>query len=102
MIGRPPEAGLFPSATVIRSSGTCTAGPPRDCSAQTDQCNVGVCNEATDACEKNPTPKNGTGCDDGQFCTVDDKCVSGTCTAGPPRDCSAQTDQCNVGECDEA
>ncbi len=29
---------------------------------------------------------DGTTCDDGAFCTLDDQCVSGTCT-GSPRDC---------------
>jgi hypothetical protein len=40
-------------------------------------------------------------CDDGQYCTVNEACVSGTCTAGDPRDCSALDDICLAGVCNE-
>ena len=52
------------------------------------------------ACEE-PAP-NGTSCDDGQFCTVNDSCQNGTCEPGSNRDCSAIGDQCNEGVCNEA
>ena len=39
-----------------------------------------------------------TDCDDGLFCTVEDKCESGECN-GQPREC--ETDQCNEAYCIE-
>ena len=45
------------------SSGSC-GGVHRDCSAAGDQCNDGVCNEATDTCDAQQKPV-GTSCDDG-------------------------------------
>ena len=43
---------------------------------------------------------DGTACDDGLFCTVDDQCIAGTCE-GTAMDCSYLSDQCNIGECNE-
>ena len=43
---------------------------------------------------------DGTTCDDGLYCTVNDVCTSGFC-GGSPRDCSHLDDQCNDGACDE-
>jgi hypothetical protein len=39
-------------------------------------------------------------CDDGQWCTINDQCVSGACI-GSLRDCSAVGNQCNLGVCNE-
>ena len=69
-----------------------------DCTSLSDQCNVGTCN-ASNTCEKTPS-NQGLTCDDGLFCTTGDTCGGGTCS-GPARGCSAQSDQCNVGTCDE-
>jgi len=44
---------------------------------------------------------DGTPCDDGAFCTVNDTCATGTCGGGP-RDCSATADQCHDPICVEA
>ena len=44
---------------------------------------------------------DGTVCDDGLYCTVDDECTGGVCTSGTPRDCSGAGDQCTNGVCDE-
>jgi len=78
----------------------CVRRSAADCSALSDQCNVGVCDEANDVCVAQPKP-DGTVCDDGLYCTVNDACTGGVC-GGAPRDCSALSDQCNVGVCDEA
>jgi hypothetical protein len=76
-------------------------GADRDCSDEGDACNDGVCDEDADACAKQPLA-DGTACQDGQYCTVDDTCQSGSCTAGPSRDCSwAATNQCEEGVCRE-
>ncbi len=84
--------------------GTCNSGvcesQPRDCSGEGDQCNVGVCDEATDSCVPQPV-SDGTACDDGAFCTTSDTCNAGVC-GGAARDCTSAGDQCNSGVCDEA
>ena len=84
--------------------GSCQ-GDPVDCSAEDDQCNDGVCNPGTGACEKDPV-EDGTECEDGDVCTsadttpqTPDECRSGEC-AGDPVDCSAADDPCNDGVCD--
>jgi slime mold repeat-containing protein len=80
-------------------AGICTGTNPVVCAAL-DQCHVaGVCDPATGICS-NPDEADGTTCDDGQFCTVNDTCTAGVC-GGSSRDCSALGDQCNDGTCNE-
>ncbi len=43
--------------------------------------------------------QDGTFCDDGLWCTIEDQCTSGVC-GGVTRDCSSQT-ECTLGYCDE-
>lgn len=43
---------------------------------------------------------DGTLCDDGKFCLMDETCQAGLCQ-GSSRDCSAFSDSCNEGLCDE-
>ncbi|MFC1654515.1 RCC1 domain-containing protein [Myxococcota bacterium] len=81
-------------------SGSCTGGSGRDCSGAGDQCNAGVCNEGTDACEPDPAPREGQPCDDGLYCSDPDTCQSGNCQ-GPALDCSSMDNACNVGACNE-
>jgi hypothetical protein len=76
----------------------CKPGTPVDCSGLSNQCNVGVCNEATDSCQAQPVA-NGTICNDGLFCTVGDSCQNGICV-GTPRDCSDGIG-CTNDSCDE-
>jgi len=40
-------------------------------------------------------------CDDGSFCTVGERCDSGKCSGGAPRDCTALADACNAASCSE-
>jgi len=42
---------------------------------------------------------DGTTCDDGNLCTVDDECTAGVC-GGTTKDCSDLDDQCQEGICD--
>ncbi len=79
-------------------NGSCV-GEPVDCSVVSDFCNVGSCDEAAGGCVGIPRD-DGTSCDDGKFCTVNDHCTAGACM-GDPRDCSAAGDACNTGVCDE-
>jgi hypothetical protein len=94
------DDALFCTTAEVCLSGTCGGGAPTDCTAFDDQCNQGVCDETADTCMAQAISE-GFACDDGQFCTTAEKCVSGVCGAGSPTDCSAQDDQCNVGVCDE-
>ena len=64
-------------------------------------CTQDTCTVATGACTNDPTPLEGAGCNDFLFCTVNDKCGSGTC-GGTARDCSASADACNDGVCSES
>ncbi len=74
------------------------AGGDKDCSGAGDQCNLGLCNAGTGACEPDALP-NGTGCDDTLFCTDVDECSGGVCAgAGDP---CTQGDQCSDA-CNEA
>ncbi|MGM0578259.1 MAG: hypothetical protein ACQEXJ_21225 [Myxococcota bacterium] len=49
-------------------------------------CELPTCDPETGDCGVVPAP-DGTGCDDGDPCTVGDTCQGGTCTGGPPRTC---------------
>jgi hypothetical protein len=78
-----------------------------DCSGEDDQCNDGVCNDATGACEAIPVADS-TSCEDGNVCTSEtgaaqtpDHCEAGDCV-GVPVDCSGEDDQCNDGVCNAA
>jgi RHS repeat-associated protein len=79
-------------------SGVCTAGSSVVCTAS-DQCHVaGTCNPATGVCS-NPAATNGTVCNDGNACDLNDTCQSGTCTAGSSVTCTP-IDACHgAGTC---
>jgi len=79
-------------------NGQCTKGPPVDCSVFDGPCAVGTC-IAGQGCI--PMPVNdGTGCNDGLFCTVNDKCTAGMCK-GDPNPCAPPNNSCQTGLCDE-
>jgi len=77
-----------------------------DCSAiNAPDCFIAVCNEGN-----YPGPigscvvvadEDGTSCDDGLFCTVDDSCQAGACTGGPQNDCGMTPPECSEVVCDE-
>lgn len=48
-----------------------------------------------------PDTQDGDPCDDGQKCTVDEKCDAGECGSGKSRDCSYLSDGCNGADCAE-
>ncbi|MBI5543491.1 MAG: hypothetical protein HY901_06350 [Deltaproteobacteria bacterium] len=82
------------------SAGSCV-GSARDCSSLDATCTRGSCNEAQRACVSVPGG-DGTSCEDGHYCTVDDTCEGGTCHGGAARDCSDQETLCQTAHCDEA
>ena len=84
-----------------------TAAPVIACSSDIDcndgnPCTTDVCvNPGTvDAYCQNTAVADGTTCDDGKFCTVNDVCTAGVC-GGVARDCSDGI-ACTVDSCDEA
>src|SRR5262249_54539147 len=80
-------------------SAACVGGNPVVCTAS-DQCHdAGVCTPATGTCSK-PAKPDGSGCDDGNLCTLADQCVGGQC-AGTSEICGdgVVEAQCNE-QCD--
>ena len=70
-----------------------------DCSKATSEpCFEGACDRASGACKVVPAA-DGTSCDDGQFCTIGDRCQSGLCKGGAPNPCG--TTDCLEGVCNE-
>ncbi len=61
-------------------NGLCVGDVP-DCTAEDDQCNVGVCSEGSGGCVKTPRA-NDTRCEDGSSCTGGDVCQDGVCAGG--------------------
>jgi len=61
-------------------------------------CNKNQCNILTGKCEQKDV-LNGSKCSDTDPCTVNDICIGGQCTSGPPADCSTAADDCNKAEC---
>jgi cysteine-rich repeat protein len=78
-----PDCVVEPGSVVV-----CT-DPPGDCFQP-------VCDPATGSCEDEPLV-DGTPCDDGAFCTADDRCSAGVCQGGgdtcPAGGCSAGCDE---------
>lgn len=85
----------------VCAAGQCVGGAAKPCPAS-DQCHdPGVCNPATGVCS-DPAKTNGTACDDGNGCTINDACVAGTCWSTTPKPCLA-LDQCHdAGTCNPA
>jgi hypothetical protein len=82
-------------------SGTCAAGPAKTCNTPPDTCRegTGICEEPTGDCKYALRPATSV-CDDGNKCTLDDKCDAiGTCT-GTAKTCDAPPSQCHMGSCD--
>ncbi len=78
-----------------------------DCSQmKTPQCTVSVCNTgqalgALNTCVAVPSA-DGIACDDGQFCTTSDVCMSGTCVGGAQNDCGMVPAPCTSVVCTES
>ncbi|HVU02140.1 MAG TPA: lamin tail domain-containing protein [Polyangiaceae bacterium] len=68
------------------ATGHCNTDPCATlvCDQPPDQCHIGTCNGA---CQYTTAKPDGSTCDDGNPCTVQDSCTSGTC-AGEPKVCN--------------
>ena len=95
------DDGTWCSETDVCTSGACV-GVARDCSGVSDSCNAGACDEATDTCLPQALP-NGTGCDDGDACSMNDACNGGLCGGLPlDADGDGSVDQaCGGLDCDD-
>jgi len=80
------------------TGGTC-GGSVRDCSGWADECHNGLCDDVGDTCYSQQKA-NGTPCNDGLYCTVNDACAAGACSGGA-RDCAAWGDDCHNGVCND-
>ncbi|MEC8024970.1 MAG: hypothetical protein VX223_13630 [Myxococcota bacterium] len=74
--------------------GTCTPGVPAICDDE-NPCTTDTCNPIGGQCTSTP---NSASCDDGDDCTVDDKCFNGSCAPGEILDCSDDND-CTKDAC---
>ncbi len=93
------DDGAFCTTGDACRAGQCR-GAARDCNPPGEPCRVGTCDERRDRCDVGNRP-NGTACDDGQFCSVGDRCYSGTCRPTGSRDCPDANAGCARGVCDE-
>jgi len=91
------DDGLWCTVGDTCAGGVCS-GSNRDCS-DGNVCTADSCNEVADSCNNIAVP-DGTGCDDGLYCTVGETCSGGSCGGGMPRNCT-DGNQCTVDTCDE-
>lgn len=98
MAGSPCDDG-DPCTNNDECTGSGCVGIPTDCSYLDSDCTIGQCDGAG-GCISVPRG-NGTACDDGDPCTVNDGCIDGVCT-GTPLDCSSLDSDCTIGQCDGA
>jgi hypothetical protein len=92
--GLPCETGNLCTADTC-NDGRCQQGPVTVICPD-PQCQK--CNPATGTCQP---VANGTACDDGNKCTLNDTCQAGVCTPGPLKDCS-DNNECTTDSCDPA
>ncbi len=82
------------------TNGQCIAGGMVDCSFLDGECSQGYCDPQI-GCKVMPL-NDGTPCNDGFFCTINDTCNNGMC-AGVPNPCTPPgSDICMIGSCNEA
>jgi hypothetical protein len=101
-----PDGSACADGNACTLSDTCQAGScvgaDRVTCAATDQCHeTGTCDPATGQCS-NPVKPDGSGCADGNACTLSDTCQAGSCVGADPVTCAA-SDQCHEpGACNPA
>ncbi|MFH1473568.1 MAG: S8 family peptidase [Candidatus Aenigmatarchaeota archaeon] len=94
------DDGLYCNGAETCISGVCQSGASVGCSYLDNQCNVGICDEASDSCVAQPRP-DGTSCNDGLFCNVGETCQAGACGGGEAYTCGVN-DTCTIASCDES
>jgi len=95
----PCEDGNKCTANDTCASGTCTAGSPVVCMPQNDCQENGLCDPVTGACAYYLKP-DGTACNDGNACSMNDKCKAGACIDSTPLVCPPPANNClGAGTC---
>lgn len=77
----------------------CSSIDPPDCHVSV--CNTGEHPGTVGTCVVVPAA-DGSGCDDGLFCTTNDACQAGACVGGPENDCGMDPGPCDAIVCDES
>lgn len=95
----PCDDGQFCTAGDACSLGACVGGTASGCD-DGDACTVDTCDEETDSCGTSGSAEDGTPCDDGLFCTLDDVCTAGECSGATPNTCDDAND-CTKDSCNE-
>lgn len=95
------DDGLFCTVNDVCVEGVCLSDEMNDCGLDGSQCTAIACDEETKSCDEVPANEGST-CDDGLFCTVNDVCEKGECTATEANDCGMEGDQCTTIACDES
>jgi len=80
-------------------SGACTGGVPKLCT-DGESCTVDTCETSSGKCVF-AAVLDGTKCEDGNACTLNDACQTGKCVGGLPRSCT-DGNPCTTDNCDPA
>ena len=75
-------------------NGVCKGFPNTCGAAVNDPCKTGVCNEAQKTCVA-VAGNDGAMCDDGNLCTMGEKCLAGSCVGGGPANDGVMCDDGN-------
>ncbi|MGC4117572.1 MAG: MXAN_6577-like cysteine-rich protein [Myxococcales bacterium] len=96
------DDGLFcTTASTCDGAGSCLGAVDNDCGLPVPECQLAVCDEATDSCSLAPAADGGA-CDPSSLCEVNGKCAAGVC-AGTPKVCvSAPGISCTSNTCNPA
>jgi cysteine-rich repeat protein len=78
------------------TGGECVGTTEVDCSLD-EPCRIGLCDQESGGCVISVLA-NGTRCDDGDACTIADRCGDGVCIGGPPPFCD-DNDPCTNDSC---
>ncbi len=99
--GTPCDNADLCAAPATCAGGACVGTTPAACPAP-DACHEdSVCDPASGACFPAPSKPDGTICDDGNPCTVTDRCTGGVCAGSAPLDCD-DGNSCTTDSCDPA
>ncbi|MFT5430118.1 MAG: hypothetical protein ACI9OJ_000791 [Myxococcota bacterium] len=80
----------------VCAASSCVGASEQDCD-DSNSCTVDSC-DPVGGCTHNAND-DGTGCEDGNFCTANDQCDDGTCKPGITTDCD-DGDQCTEDSCE--
>ena len=94
--GSPCDDGNVCTIKDSCQEGVCTSGGNKDC-IDSEQCTSDLCDAKTGKCVFAPISDGE--CDDGNLCTLNDKCNTGKCVAGASPPCS-DGNTCTTDNCD--